>query len=423
MKVRIRWERPSQRHILIATRDSALVSEQSRPDEFEFLFNGRRVRARADDTIATALVREGVHVFSRSLKFHRPRGFYCGSGRCISCSMRVDGVPGVRTCVTRAQPGMVVESEGGFPSTRWDMLSVLDSIFRKEFDYQHRFIRPAFMAPLYQRVVRRLASSSRVPDRPLDFPPIARKSCDVLIVGNGVSGSVAHERLRRAGVRSIDVIDRRMGWTGATPPFAFGYYETGEVATVSENGIWLIRPKALLIATGRAETGLPLPGGDLPGVMLPEAIHQLASRGIRPGERAVVVGHNELRDRVFKELHACDTELVGEYRDPRQVERVLGRKRVVGVRLTEGGSTNRLVKCDLLVTLGPMVPCVELAFQAGCELVCPDGVWSVKVDSEGRTSVPGVFACGGAIGLVRSEDRISSAEAAASGILTYLEVA
>jgi sarcosine oxidase subunit alpha len=96
-------------------------------EPLDFTFNGRTVRGYKSDSIATALARDGVKSFSRSMKFHRPRGLYCGSGRCISCVMRVNGVPGVRTCRVPLEQGMIVQTERGFPSTRFDILSAVNS--------------------------------------------------------------------------------------------------------------------------------------------------------------------------------------------------------------------------------------------------------------------------------------------------------
>lgn len=383
--------------------------------KFDFSFNGTSVRARSGDTIAAALVRAGVRVFSRSLKFHRPRGLYCGSGRCFSCAMRVDGIPNVRTCVTKAEPGMVVETQGGFPTTRFDSLAILDLIFRKEFDYQHRFIRPRIMAPVYQRIVRRMASASDMPDKAASYPPITRRGCEVLVVGSGVSGSVAHNKLQGGGVRSLYSLDMRLGAGGSLPNHAFGFYESGEIGSMSDRRVELTLPKAVLLATGRRETGLPLPNGDVPGVILPEALHQLTSRGIRCGKQAVILGRNDLRDQVVRELDASGVRIVGEIIDPRSVARIIGGTRVKGVETQTGR-----IRCDTVITLGPLVPSVELAGQAGCELKVKEGQWVVKVDARGMTSVPGVFACGGAAGFNTSLERISSAEAAASGILDYI---
>lgn len=397
------------------------VAEVSESKSFEISFNGRPVRAYAGDTIAAALIREGAYVFSRSLKFHRPRGYFCGSGRCVSCVMRMNGIPSVRTCSTPAMPGTVVRTERGFPSTSHDILSIFDRIFGKEFDYQHRFIRPSFMTPLYELIIRRLASSSGLPDSGrLDSAPLDRRTCDVLVIGRGVSGSVAHAHLQGAEVSSMIMVDNRMGPENSAPSTAFGFYENGEVGALTGNRIQLIKARAVLIATGRNEVGLPLVNGDLPGVMLPEAVRQLASRGIRSGNRAVLVGKNELRDIVEREVRSSGGSVVASYDDPTALLRVLGRRCVRGVEARDDTGVIKRVKCDLVVPLGPLVPSVELAQQAGCELAPVAGLWCVRTDRGGATSVPGVYASGGVTGLVKSEDRIASGKVVASTILKSL---
>lgn len=366
--------------------------------------------------MATALARDGVKTFSRSMKFHRPRGLYCGSGRCISCVMRVNGVPGVRTCGAPLAKGMVVQTERGFPTTRFDMFSIFDSVFRRQFDYHSRFIRPTFMTPVYQYAIRHLASSSRMPDSPGAFPALERKSCDVLIMGRGLSGSVAQARIQRAGVRSMIIADRHVGDVSAPPSSAFGFYESGEVGIQVGSGLQLVKAKSILLATGRAETGLSIVNGDIPGNMLPEAVHQLSSRGISPGARAVLVGTNELVDRVRRQLEAVRSTIVAEVKDASSVVQVLGRNTVRGVEYSEGGVSKK-VQCDLVVHCGPLVPTVELAQQAGCELRSSGKFWTVGVDAEGRTSIPGVYACGGVTGLIREDERISSGETVALSML------
>jgi len=80
-----------------------------------FHFNGKPVEARAGDTVASALYRSGQRIFSRSFKFHRPRGLLCANGKCPNCLMNVDSAPNIRTCVTPAREGMRVEHQNAWP--------------------------------------------------------------------------------------------------------------------------------------------------------------------------------------------------------------------------------------------------------------------------------------------------------------------
>ena len=82
-------------------------------EAFEFTFDGRPVAAREGDTIASALIANGVKVFRYTHKRGEPRNMFCAIGRCTDCAMTVDGVPNVRTCIALAQSGMVVETQHG----------------------------------------------------------------------------------------------------------------------------------------------------------------------------------------------------------------------------------------------------------------------------------------------------------------------
>jgi aerobic-type carbon monoxide dehydrogenase small subunit (CoxS/CutS family) len=80
-------------------------------------FEGREIPVLEGDTVASALFRAGVRTFSRSLKGHRRRGLYCGTGECPNCSVTVNGVPGVRSCITPATGESSAHGAGRRPST------------------------------------------------------------------------------------------------------------------------------------------------------------------------------------------------------------------------------------------------------------------------------------------------------------------
>jgi len=78
-----------------------------------FNYNGQQVHGQEGDTIAAALHALGIKELSKSIKNKRPRGFFCAIGNCSSCQMTVNGVPNVKTCITKLEPGMVVTSDEG----------------------------------------------------------------------------------------------------------------------------------------------------------------------------------------------------------------------------------------------------------------------------------------------------------------------
>ena len=155
---------------------------------FTFTWDGRPVAARSGDTIAAALYRAGVRIFSRSFKYHRPRGLLCVAGRCPNCIMAVDGTPNVRSCVTPAEPGMVVRHVNAWPGLGLDLLSLNDklSFLLPPGFYYKTFIRPRFLWPLYETVLRHAAGLSPIdvhahPDESYEK---AHRHPDVLVVGD-----------------------------------------------------------------------------------------------------------------------------------------------------------------------------------------------------------------------------------------------
>lgn len=90
----------------------AILGKLEDADEVTLFFEGAPLKARAGEPIMSALIAAGVRVF-RYTKKGSPRRIFCGIGRCTDCVMMVDGIPGVRTCVTEVRDGMRVERQHG----------------------------------------------------------------------------------------------------------------------------------------------------------------------------------------------------------------------------------------------------------------------------------------------------------------------
>ncbi len=88
------------------------------PKIVKFFFEGRELEAFEGETIAAALVANGIDVFGQT-EHSRPRGFYCAIGKCSSCLVIVDGVPNVRSCITLVREGMQVKRQIGRGEITW----------------------------------------------------------------------------------------------------------------------------------------------------------------------------------------------------------------------------------------------------------------------------------------------------------------
>lgn len=93
----------------------AVLGADTSMKEVEIFLDGQPLKAKEGEPVMAALVAAGVKVFRHTAK-GSPRRMFCGIGRCTDCVMKVDGVPGVRTCVTRVHAGMRVERQEGIGS-------------------------------------------------------------------------------------------------------------------------------------------------------------------------------------------------------------------------------------------------------------------------------------------------------------------
>ena len=261
----------------------------------------KRIPVEDGDTIASAMYRAGVRTFSRSLKYHRRRGLFCGTGECPNCLVTVDGVPGVRSCVTPAQDGMRVRRHGGWPSVERDVLAILDRVhvLLPVGFYYKTFIRPRWTWRLADRAIRRAVGLGRLPSGPVAALPSRHLQCDVLVVGGGESGRAAAAAAAARGERAVlcddgEVTDPPEGVDVLHHHAAIGTFEGPMVALAAPDGLVEVHPTQIVIATGGVEVHPVFPGNDLPGVMLGRGAAGLMERGVKPGVRAVVaVGHDE----------------------------------------------------------------------------------------------------------------------------------
>src|SRR5215813_3416336 len=95
-----------------------------------FTFDGQPIKALKGDTVASALFAKGRKIFSRSFKYHRPRGLLCCSGDCPNCLMEIDGKPNQRSCQIAVREGMQAKSQHAWPSLDWDIFRIIERFDR-----------------------------------------------------------------------------------------------------------------------------------------------------------------------------------------------------------------------------------------------------------------------------------------------------
>jgi sarcosine oxidase, subunit alpha len=390
-----------------------------RARKVSFNFDGKPVQAFAGDTIASALYAAGRRTFSRSFKYHRPRGLLCCAGQCPNCLVQVDGAPGVRACTEPVEEGMRVEHMNAAPSLDLDAMRSVDLVggpFTKPGFYYKTFIRPRRLWPLYEKVLRHAAGLGRVrksqPEREWRTE-YRRRHCDVLVVGGGVAGLRAALAAAELGAdvvlcdqgaepggrllsegehetaRELAELARAAGVEVLDNAPALGYFD-GLVAVWRETTLHQVRARRHVFATGAIEQPLVFAGNDLPGVMLSGGALRLATLySVPPGGRAVVATVDDRGLDAALALNRAGVEIAAvadlrpELENPLATElrrrgiEVLhdttvvaarGRKRVRKVVVApqgEDGRGERTIDCDLLVVSGGSAPATGVIAQAG----------------------------------------------------------
>ncbi|HSK92052.1 MAG TPA: 2Fe-2S iron-sulfur cluster-binding protein [Euzebyales bacterium] len=350
----------------------------------DFTWNGAVHRAYGGDTIASALAAGGVRVFSRSFKYHRPRGLLTATYHDPGCMVQVGDEPNVRGAHRRVEHDMAVRSQNAWPSLRLDLKAVNQAIarFLPPGFYYKTFMAPRPLWPLYQRVLRRFSAGGVVPGRPPTGSYDHRFAhCDVLVAGGGPAGIAAALSAASDGARVLLVDEEhhlgghlRYGDRAALDTLAGLRAQvagagieviTDAVVTGRYDGNWVavlqrglpdvterlvkVRAKVLVVAPGLLERPYVFAGNDLPGVLLSTAVRRLINLyAVRPGHRAVVLTANAEGDAAVADLERAGVEVVRilDARRGDDIVRAVGRGGVRAVECADG----RTLPCDLLVT-------------------------------------------------------------------------
>jgi sarcosine oxidase subunit alpha len=292
-----------------------------------FTFDGKTYQALDGDTVASALLANGVHLVGRSFKYHRPRGILSAGpeepNALIDVSRDVARrQPNVRAPVQEVFDGMKVESQNRWPSLSFDIGGVnnlLSPFFAAGFYYKTFMWPKAAWEKVYEPFIRKAAGLGVAPtEEDPDHYANRYAYCDVLVAGAGVAGLSAALAAAEAGARVILVdeqpevggalhydmsvtIDGQSGyeWAQATAAklkamenvtvltrtTAFGYYNhnfVGLVERVTDHlakpdkklpreRLWQVRAKRVILATGSIERHMVFANNDRPGIMLASA--------------------------------------------------------------------------------------------------------------------------------------------------------
>jgi len=396
-----------------------------RSSTLNFTFDGKGFAGHDGDTLASALIANGVHLMGRSFKYHRPRGVIAAGAAEPNAlvELREGGrqEANTRATVIELYDGLVAKSQNRWPSLNFDIgaiNSLASSIFVAGFYYKTFMWPKSFWEKIYEPMIRRaagLGSATHAAD-----PDKYEKSyghCDLLVIGSGPAGLMAALTAGRAGARVIlldegsrlggsllsenEEIGGKSGYDWARDVIAelaslanvtlmprttaFGAYDGnvfGALERVNDHVLepspyeprqryWKIMAKRAVLAAGAEERPIVFGGNDVPGVMLASAMRTFANRyATATGKAAVVFTSNDSGYRTARDLKAkgVHVEVIVDSRNDASAD-------AAGIPVLKGRTV-----AD--VTSGKIVTGIELSDHTSiaCDTVAMSGGWSPVVN-------------------------------------------
>jgi sarcosine oxidase subunit alpha len=337
-----------------------------RAKPLSFTFDGKRYSGLQGDTLASALLANGVHLVGRSFKYHRPRGIVAagaGEPNALFGIGRDEAhyTPNLTASQVILYEGLTAESQNRSPSLEHDSGSVIDRLWRF---FPAGFYYKTFMWPrkawtkLFEPRIREMAGLGRAPKTPdgASYGQIYAH-CEVLVIGAGPAGIAAALAAAKTGARVIlcdeqaepggsllaettaiiegipaaawlaQAIAKLQSFNNVRllpRSIAFGYFphnmvgisqdltdHLGEPDGAGIRGrLWQVRAGEVIIATGALERPLVFPDNDRPGVMLADSARVFVERyAVKPGSRAVVFTAHDEAYRAALTLHHAGVEI------------------------------------------------------------------------------------------------------------------
>jgi len=421
--------------------------DRSKP--ISFTFDGKTYQGYEGDTLASALLANGVHLIGRSFKYHRPRGFLSAGSEepnaLVELRTGARKEPNTRATTIELFDGLVANSQNRWPSLSFDVMAVnnLFSPLLSAGFYYKTFMWPvSFWTNVYEHVIRRAAGlGTGSTEADPDHYEQCHEHCDVLVVGAGPAGLMAALAAAETGARVI-IADEHVHLGGSlnsekltvsgkpgtnwaaeqTQKLAamdnvhilnrttvFGYYDNNTLAAVEKvsdhlvvpaagkprQRMWTLYTKQVVIASGATERPLIFGNNDKPGVMLASAARTYANQyGVKPGSRAIVATNNNDAYRTAIDLHNAGVKVIAVV-DSRMnpdapIANDLGALSIElitgkAVGAAEGGQ--RVRYAQLVSTQG----LTEDPQRIDCDLIAASGGWNPNVHLHSQSGAKPVY--------------------------------
>lgn len=396
-----------------------------------FTFDSKKYTGYHGDTLASALIANGVSLMGRSFKYHRPRGVLSAGSEepnaLVELRTGARREPNIRATVAELYDGLEAASQNRWPSLNFDIMSVnslLSPFFAAGFYYKTFMWPKAFWEKIYEPTIRRAAGLGRAPAG--SDPDHYEKSfahCDALVIGGGPAGLSSALAAGRSGARVIlcdegpqlggrllsdhRTIDKLAGldWVReaeaelASLPnvqimirtTVFGVYDHGVYGAIEQvndhvavpapfqprQRSYRIKAKRAILAAGAFERPMVFGNNDRPGIVLGSAIRTYINRyAVLPGKRAVIFTSSEEGYTTARALETAGAgiEAIVDTRKGQSVQRALGGKHLQAVEIIDSSGHVRIIDCDLLASSNGWNPALHLTCHLGGRPVWNDAI-------------------------------------------------
>ena len=402
-----------------------------------FTFDGKKYYGFEGDTLASALLSNGVHLFGRSFKYHRPRGII--SAGCeepngiVQLEINEFTEPNRRATEVVLYEGLVAKSQNRWPSLNYDLGAINDllSPFFPAGFYYKTFMWPPKFWKTYEYFIRRAAGLGHAPkkDDPHKYEHY-HYHCDTLVIGGGVSGLYAakiaaaknlkvllveqedqlggailssnnHENKINTNSQTewknkiLDELKKLKNVKIITSTTLFAYMHYNYLLAIQDlqpnNGknkknsirqvVWKIRAKKVILATGSIERPLTFNNNDRPGIMLANSVSKyLNGYGVNLGKEIVIFTNNDSAYQTAMDFHHQNINIAAIVDVRNDIEGDLPKTvKKLGIKIYSGSiisntTGRRKIKTVHIKKINDTN--VEII---NCDLLCMSGGWTPTV--------------------------------------------
>ena len=411
----------------------------NRNKKISFTFNGKKLFGYEGDTIASALIANGIHLVGRSFKYHRPRGFFGAGVEEPNAKLQVEfnghSEPNVNATEMELVEGLSATSQNCWPSVNFDVGAInnfLKMFFPAGFYYKTFMWPKSFWYKIYEPFIRKAAGLG-VASIEKDKERYEHKFeyCDLLVTGSGPSGLASAYAAAKNGAKVILAEDKpRFGGTLLTDDVSidnlsgkdwaekiitelksmpnvtvknrsqvFGYYDHNMLVMferVSDHlekkskftprqRLWYIRAKETILSTGSIERPIVFGNNDTPGIFLSAAAKEyMKVYGVLVGKKPLIFTNNDSAYETALEFKKNNVEpIILDTREEHSSELIdEAKSKGIDIRFSHGvivANGYKKVKSAKIGKLNKDKNSFEKIETIDCDCICVSGFWTPSV--------------------------------------------